>query len=91
MCRQGKKRNRISNRIGNQIRNNFYFLDKQNCLKTLNFPSILSFKAEKKVKKQERKRDDDLQREKKTENCDTRTYNVIRRNLEKSSGHEIDL
>ena len=52
----------------------------------------LSFKAEnKKVKKkQEKKREDDLQREK-TENCDTRTYDVIRRNFKKSSSREINL
>ena len=50
----------------------------------------LSFKAEKKVKKQEKKREDDLQRGK-TENYDTRTYYVIGRNFEKSSSHEINL
>ena len=51
----------------------------------------LSFKAEKKGKKQEKKREGDLQREKNPENCDTRTYDVIRQNFEKSSSHEINL
>ena len=65
MCRQGKERNRISNRIGNQIRNNFYFLISQNVSKPQIILISLSFKAEKKVKRQERKREDDLQRKKK--------------------------
>ena len=50
----------------------------------------LSFKAEKKGKNARKEREDDLQREK-TENCDTRTYDVISRNFEKSSSHEINL
>ena len=46
------------------------------------------------VKKREKKREDDLhlQQGKKTlENCDTRTYDVIKRNFETSSSHEINL
>ena len=39
----------------------------------------------------ETKREDDLQRDKKTENCNTGTYDVIRRNFKKSSSHEIIL
>ena len=89
VCRQGKERNRISNRIGNRIRNNFYFLINQNVLKLQIIIMSLNCKAEKKVKKVRKKREDDLQREK-TENCFTRTYDVIRRNFEKSSSHEIN-
>ena len=51
MCRQGKERNRISKRIGNRIRNNFYFLINQNVLKLQVILMSLSFKAEKKGKK----------------------------------------
>ena len=86
ICRQGKERNRI----GNRIRNNFYFLINQNVSKLQIMLTSLSFKAEKKGKKQEKKREDDLQL-KKTESCDTRTYDVIRRNVEKSCSHEINL
>ena len=51
----------------------------------------LSFKAEKKVKKNEkRKKEDDLRR-KKTKHCNTRTYDVIIRNFRKSSSREINL
>ena len=69
MCRQGKERNRISNRIGNRIRNNFPFLINQNVSKLQIILMFLSFKAEKKIKKQEKKREDDLQRGKNPENC----------------------
>ena len=65
MCRQGKERNRISNRIGNRIRSNFYFLINQNVSKLQITLMSLRFKAEKRVKKQEKKREDDLQRGKK--------------------------
>ena len=56
----------------------------------------LSFKAEKKSKISEnlKKREDDLQREKNRALyiCDdTRFYDVIRRNFEKSSSREINL
>ena len=67
VCCQGKERNRISNRIGNQIRNNFYFLINQNVSKLQIILMSLNFKDEgKKAKKK-----DDLQREKKPEHCDT--------------------
>ena len=76
MCRQRKERNRISNRIGNRIRDNLnFFFDKPKCLKIYQIILMsLSFKAEKKKvkKKQIKKREDDLQLEKKTEHCDTR-------------------
>ena len=50
-------------------------------------------KLRKKVKRQKKKVEDELQWEKKTktENCDTRTYDVIRRNFEKSSNREINI
>ena len=51
----------------------------------------LSFKAEKKVKKHWRKEKMTYSGEKNPENCDTQTYDVIRRNFEKSSSHEINL
>ena len=85
MCRQGKKRNRISNRIGNP--NNYYFLINQNISKPQIILMSLSFKAEKKVKSKKRK--EMIYNGKKTENCDTRTYDVIRRNFEKSNSDEI--
>ena len=52
----------------------------------------LSFKAEKKGKKKSEKNkiEDDLQREKNPEYCDTRT-DEIRRNFYKSSSREINL
>ena len=53
----------------------------------------LSFKAEKK-KVKKAKRENDLQQKKnntKTEHCDTRTHDVIRRNFEESSSREINL
>ena len=60
------------------------------------FVMSLSFKAEKKSKISEnlKKREDDLQREKNRALyiCDdTRFYDVIRRNFEKSSSREINL
>ena len=54
MCHQGKEKNWISNRIGNQILDNlnFVFFKQPKCLKTSNYPNqSFSFKAEKKVKK----------------------------------------
>ena len=51
MFRQEKERNRISNRIGNGIRNNFYFLINQNVSKLQIILMSISFKAEKKGKK----------------------------------------
>ena len=51
----------------------------------------LSFNAEKKIRKQEKKTEDDLQRGKNPENCDTRTYHSIRRNFEEIISHETDL
>ena len=54
MCRQGKERNRISNRIGNRIRNNFYFLINQNVSKLQIILMSLSFKAEKKARKEKK-------------------------------------
>ena len=51
----------------------------------------LSFKAEKKVKTQEKKREVDLKRGKKRTVPDTRTYDAIGRNFEKNSSHEISL
>ena len=51
MCRQGKERNRISNRIGNRIQDNFYFLIKHHASKLQIILMSLSFKAEKKGKK----------------------------------------
>ena len=50
ICRQGQERNRIINRIGNRIRNNFYLLINQNVSKLQIILMSLSFKAEKKVK-----------------------------------------
>ena len=82
---------------GTEFEITFTFLINKNVSKLQIILMSLSFKAEKKVKKQEKKREDDLQREKKlVENCHTRTYDVIRscqhrRNFEKSGSHEINL
>ena len=63
-----KERSRICNRIGNRIRNNFYILINQNVSELQIILMSLSFKAEKKGKKAKKKREDNLQRDKKTEN-----------------------
>ena len=76
---------------GNRIRNNFFFLINQYISKLQIILMYLRFKAEKKGNKPKKKREDDLQRGKTPENCNTRTYDVIRRNFEKSSSREINL
>ena len=59
---------------------------KPKCLKTSNYPNVFKFlKLRKKVKSKM------IYNGEKTENCDTRTYDVIRRNFEKSNNHEINL
>ena len=49
----------------------------------------LSFKAEKKVKKQKKKKM--IYSGEKTEGCDTRIHDVIKRSFEKSNSCEINL
>ena len=51
-----KERNRISNQIGNLIRNDFYFLKNQDVSKLQIIQMSLSFKAEKKVKKNKKRK-----------------------------------
>ena len=52
----------------------------------------LSFKAEKKSKKKKGKRKEKMiYSGKKTEHCDTRTHDIIRRNFKKSSSRKINL
>ena len=64
----------------------------QNVSKHQIIPMSLSFKAEKKGKKaRKEKRRWFTAGKKNPENCDTRTYDVIRRNFEKSNSHEINL
>ena len=41
MCRQGKERNQISNRIGNRNQKTFFIFDKQKCLKTSNYLNVM--------------------------------------------------
>ena len=81
-----KERKKIESRTesGTEFEITFIFLINQNVSKPQIFLS-LSFKAEKKEKKRW------FTAGKKTENCDTRTYDVFRRNFEKSSSHEINL
>ena len=57
VAKERKELNRISNRIGNRNRNNYYFLINQNVSKPQIILMSLSFKAEKKVKKRENKRE----------------------------------
>ena len=66
MYRQGKE---SSNRIGNRIRNNFYFLINQNVSKLQIILMSLSFKAKKKGKKNKKRNEKMI--------YSGRTYDVI--------------
>ena len=62
---------------------NFYFLINRNVSKVV--------EAEKKGEKVRKEKRKCFTAGKKTGNCDTRTYDVIRRNIEKSSSYKINL
>ena len=91
MCLQGKERNWINNQTGNWIQDklNFFFLINQNVSKLQIILIPLSFKADKKNVKKEKRRW--FTAGEKTEHCDTRINDVIRRNFEKSCSREINL
>ena len=82
MCRQGKERNRISDRIGNRIRDNLnivFLLINQNVSKLQNILMSLSFKGEKKNEKRKVKM---IYSGKKQKHCDTRIHDVNKRKFE---------
>ena len=67
VAKERKEIESVTESGGNGIRKNFYFLINQNVSKPQIILMPLSFKAEKKSKKQLKKREDDLQREKNRE------------------------
>ena len=76
---------------GTEFEITFIFLINKTVSKLQIILMSLSFKAEKRVKRQEKRKIYSGTKKKQTENYDTRTYDEIRRNFEKSSNHEINL